>query len=106
MLQTVFRAARRCYLLFQLLADPQAPTWPALAGQTGFNALFRLGELGLLVLDLRSERTQRQVLSPASWDVVFAALDATHGLRHLLVIHPDLTFAQEALDVLPGRQTV
>ena len=110
-LQTIFRAARRCFLLFQLHTGPDAPGgWPALPEQRGFNALLRLGGLGLLVLDLRSERTQRQILSPESWNTVFAALEATTGLRHLLVmssipvVHPDLTFAQQALDALPGQQ--
>lgn len=109
-LQTIFRVARRSFLLFQLHTDPDAPGWPALREQHGFNALLRLGALGLLVLDLRSERTQQRVLSPESWEAVFTALDATAGLRHLLVmssipvVHPDLTFAQQALDALPGQQ--
>ena len=108
--QAVFAAARKTFLLFQLQSDPSAPAWPALAGQGGFNAMFRMGELGLLILDLRSERTQNQVLAAASWDVVFSTLDATHGLRHLLVmssipvVHPDLSFAEQSLDLLPGEQ--
>lgn len=108
--QTVFDVARRCFSLFQLQSDPRAPSWPALPGQSGFNALLRLGELGLLILDLRSERTQHQVLSPATWDVVLTALDATQGLRHLLVmssipiVHPDLSVAEDALDLLPAEQ--
>ena len=109
--RAVFAAARNCFSLFQLQSDPRAPTWPILPGQGGgFNALLRIGELGLLVLDLRSERTQHQVLAPSTWDVVFAALDGTRGLRHLLVmssipvVHPDLSFAEQALDLLPGEQ--
>ena len=111
--QTVYRAARRCFQLFQLAqppADPASGSWPSLPEQGGFNALLRLGELGLLVLDLRSERTQGQILAPASWNAVLDALDASRGLRHLLVmssipvVHPDLTFVQQALDVLPGQQ--
>jgi hypothetical protein len=52
------------------------------------------------------------VLSPATWEIVFAALDATQGLRHLLVVssipvvHPDLSFAEHALDLLPAEQDV
>ncbi|MBK8210715.1 MAG: alkaline phosphatase family protein [Rhodospirillales bacterium] len=108
--QAVFAAARSCFSLFQLQNDPDAPTWPALPGQGGFNTLLRIGEIGLLVLDLRSERTLHQVLAPSTWDVVFAALDGTHGLRHLLVmssipvVHPDLSFAGQTLDLLPGEQ--
>jgi hypothetical protein len=108
--KAVFATARKCFSLFQLASDPAAPSWPALAGQGGFSTLLRVGEIGLLILDLRSERTQQRVLSPATWDVVFKALDATWGLRHLLVmssipvVHPDLSFAELALDVLPGEQ--
>jgi hypothetical protein len=108
--QAVYATARTCFSLFQLQSDPGAPTWPALPNQGGFNALLRFGEIGLLILDLRSERTQQQVLAPATWDVVLGALDATRGLRHLLVmssipvIHPDLSFAELALDMLPGEQ--
>lgn len=108
--RTVFTVARRCFSLFQLQSNPDSPSWPALPGQNGFNALLRLGDLGLLILDLRSERSQQQILSPATWDVVFAALDGARGLRHLLVmssipvVHPDLSFAEHALDLLPAEQ--
>lgn len=108
--QAVFAAARKCFSLFQLLSDPGTPSWPALPGQPAFNALLRLGQVGLLILDLRSERTQHQILAPSTWDVVLAALDRTHGLSHLLVmssipvVHPDLSFAETALDLLPIGQ--
>jgi hypothetical protein len=111
--RTVFAAARTCFALFQLQSDPAAaPAPPVLPDQGGFNALFRLGDLGVLVLDLRSERSRRQILAPPTWERVFAALDGAHGLRHLLVmssipvVHPDLSFIERALEILPGNQGI
>ena len=107
--QTIFAAARTCFVLFQLQTSPQSPSWPALAGQPSFNALLRIGDVGLLVLDLRSERSQTQVISPSTWNTVLGALDRADGLRHLLVmssipvIHPDLSFVERALALVPGQ---
>jgi PhoD related phosphatase len=108
--QAIFEAARSAFCLFQLQSDPRAVTWPALPGQAAFNALLRIGAFGLLILDLRSERAQSQVMSANAWARVFEALDQQQGLQHLLVmasipvIHPDTAFIERALDVIPGRQ--
>lgn len=107
--QTIFAAARSCFMLFQLQTDPRSSAWPALPGQPSFNALLRLGDVGLLVLDLRSERLQSQVISPSTWNTILAALDSADGLRHLLVmssipiVHPDLSFVEHALALVPGQ---
>lgn len=109
---TIYAAARTCFSLFQLQSDPSAPSWPMLSGQPSFSAFLRLGDLGLLVLDLRSERTQRQVLSLDTWSVVFSTLDSSEGLRHLLVmssipvVHPDLSFVERGVEIAPGRQDI
>ena len=110
--RTIFAAARTCFSLFQMQSDPRAPSWPALEGQPSFNAFVRLGTLGLLVLDLRSERSQRQVLSLETWSVVFDALERAEGLRHLLVmssipiVHADLSFVERGVEMVPGRQDI
>ena len=107
--QTIFAAARTCFMLFQLQSNPQSPSWPALPGQPSFNALLRVGDVGFLVLDLRSERSQTQVISPSTWNSVFRALDQVDGLRHLLVmssipvVHPDLSFVERVLALVPGQ---
>jgi hypothetical protein len=108
--RTVFAAARTCFALFQLQSNPAAPSWPVLPGAGGFDAMFRIRDIGLLVLDLRSERTQQQVIAPDTWNIIFGTLDATRGLRHLLVmssipvVHPDMSFVEEALGYVPGMQ--
>lgn len=110
--QAIFAVARRAFALFQLMTDPESDNEPPFLGQTAFNALVRFGTSAILVLDLRSERTQRQVLSPESWEAVFAELDAASGLRHLLVmssipvLHPDMSFLERGLGLLPGNQGI
>jgi hypothetical protein len=110
--QTVFTAARTCFTLFQLQGDPRASSRLALPGQRGFNALLRVGDIGLLVLDLRSERSQTQILAADTWNIVLDALDRTEGLRHLLVmssipvVHPDMSFIERGLGFVPGMQGI
>ncbi len=117
--QTIFEAARAAFIKFQLNGDDTASNWPRLPGQDAFNALFLFGDLAILVLDLRSERTQQRILSPASWEAVFNAVDGLNGdglssgpdrVRHLLVmssipvIHPDMSFLERGFALLPGQQ--
>ena len=110
--RTVFAAARTGFSLFQLQSNPREPSWPALPGQRGFNALLRVGNVGVLVLDLRSERSQTQILAADTWNIVLDALDRTEGLRHLLVmssipvIHPDMSFIERGLGFVPGMQGI
>ena len=110
--QTIFAAARGCFALFQLQSNPGALSWPALPGQSGFNALLRVGDVGLLVLDLRSERSITQILAADTWNVILDALDRTAGLRHLLVmssipvVHPDMSFLERGLGFVPGMQGI
>lgn len=114
--QTIFQAARAAFIRFQLAGDEPATTWPRLPEQDAFNAMFRFGGLAILVLDLRSERSQHRILSPAAWEAVFSAVDGLNGgpggVRHLLVmssipvIHPDMSFLERGLALVPGRQGI
>lgn len=107
--QTIFAAARAAFALFQLQTDPEAPSG-RLPGQSAFNALLRFETGAVLVLDVRSERTQQQILSLESWNAVLGAVDATSELKHLLVmssipvLHPDMSFLERAFGLLPGMQ--
>jgi hypothetical protein len=112
--QAIFAVARSAFALFQLLSDPDDAGWPRLPNQQAFNALLRFGTTGILVLDLRSERSQQQILSLESWNAVFAAIDAVGAdeLRHLLVmssipvLHPDMSFLERGLGLVPGMQGI
>ncbi|MDQ4139534.1 MAG: alkaline phosphatase family protein, partial [Bacteroidota bacterium] len=80
----------------------------------------RLGSLALVALDLRSERTQDQVMSPGTWKQLQTWLEDlrqkptpdTPGImpcKHLLVmsgipiVNADLTLLEAALDLGPGQ---
>lgn len=124
--QGIFEVARAAFALFQRQAIG-APPPATLPGQDQHNSACRIGALGLLVLDMRSERCPRstrtqdgvellqaeQVLSPRSWAAVYqwlAEQEAAGGLRHLFVmssvpvVHPGLELIEKLLGALPGQQ--
>ncbi|MBK7830230.1 hypothetical protein [Nannocystis sp.] len=63
-----------------------------------------------MALDLRSERSSSQVMSPAAWDAAFRWIDRQEGLRHLIVmtsipvVYVDLGAVEDALGFMPGQQ--
>ena len=91
-------------------------------GKDGFTYAHRLGDLALVALDLRSERTQNQVMSPETWDRLQTWLEEElkekllpdnskqAGCKHLLVmsgipiVNADLTLLETVLDLRPGQQ--
>ncbi len=113
--QSIFSVAKQYFMLFQQQTTDAMP--PAtLPAQTGFSKGFRIGSMGLLALDMRSERTPHdprmlvavhasgthscvdlpsdqsgnyqpdQVMSEASWKAVYQWLDAQEGMMHLLIM--------------------
>lgn len=110
--QGIFGLAREYFCLFQQKARPDALPEQILPAGEGFNSVLDLGEMAVAVLDLRGERSWDQVISPASWEAVFAALQELDGgrVKHLLVmssipvVYLDLTFAERALALIPGSQ--
>ncbi len=119
--QGIFGIAKDCFRLFQLQAADALP--PAtLPAQNAFNKGFRMGDMGLLVLDMRSERQPHkpvdgngdhvpdQVLSEQSWSAVYKWLDAQEGMQQLLVmssipvVHPSFGLLEKMLGFLPGQQ--
>lgn len=119
--QGIFDVATRYFKLFQLqMADAKPPA--ALPDQDGFSIGFRMGSMGLLALDMRSERqphqpantkddyTPDQVMSAKSWAAVFKWLDAQENMSQLLimssipVVHPTFGLLEKMLGVLPGQQ--
>lgn len=124
--QGIFEVARAAFALFQRQAL-DAPAPGTLPGQDHHNSAWRIGPLGLLVLDMRSERRPRQlesgpqgellhaeqVLSPKSWSAVYqwlAQQEAAGDMKHLLVmssipvVHPSFELLEKLLGVLPGQQ--
>ena len=81
---------------------------PLLDGQPGFSFAHQAGPVSLMVADLRSERSQEQVMGPASWDAMqrwLAALPAAARARAppavhvpVPVVHPKLSLAEAFMD--------
>ncbi|WP_137940086.1 alkaline phosphatase D family protein [Chitinivorax sp. B] len=121
--QGIFGIARDYFRVFQQQLGSADRHPAALPVQPAFNLGFsNLGKLGLLVLDLRSERQPDlqletgfapcQIISPASWDAIYDWLDQQPKgtLQHLLVVssipvaYLDLGLLEKLLACLPGQQ--
>ena len=122
--QGIFEVAKFYFRLFQQQSI-DTPDPAELPGQPAFNQAYNLGDLGILVLDMRSERKPHtpnsksneympdQVMSEASWNAVYKWLDqhvATQQLQHLLVVssipvvHPTFGLLEKMLGFIPGQQ--
>ncbi|XP_077868615.1 uncharacterized protein LOC100367586, partial [Saccoglossus kowalevskii] len=70
----------------------------------------RYGDIAFLMLDLRSERTPRQVLSEDSWQRVILLLDSIEGVQHIFItvttplIFPSAKIPYRVLRIIPGIQ--
>lgn len=109
-LKGVYGVARQCFSLFQAAMDPAVPAgscWGAPVGT--FTQGFRMGEVGLLALDLRSERRPDRVLSERSWSELPRWLDQLSGVRHLLLMSSvplafvNLNAVERLANALPGQ---
>lgn len=108
--QHIFEQAKECFVLYQL--HGASTDGGILPNQQAFNSFYQIGKLGILVLDLRSERTMEQVISSESWDVIYQKLDnlAVNQLDHLFVmssipvVHADFNALESLFGIIPGRQ--
>ncbi|MEI6559888.1 MAG: alkaline phosphatase D family protein [Rhodospirillaceae bacterium] len=83
----LFAVARRQFSLFQLgaaIRDPLDSVWGAAVGS--FTQGFRVGDIGILMLDLRSERSRTQVLSEATWKELPGWLARFQGCKQVLLV--------------------
>ena len=106
-------AARNQFALFQMAIRPdQLPDQlPAGIGDDSgihFGTVFNLGELGIIIPDLRSERTQQQVMGPAGQRWFANALAQLADCRHILLvstvplINVDLSPIERLVSLVPG----
>jgi len=108
----IFEVARKYFRVFQLQIAPDETRPCTLPDQVGFSYCYQLGEVGLAVLDMRSERSQTQVLSEQSWTAFYKWLDGLQGCKHLLlmssipVVHPDFGIIERLLGAFPGQQEI
>ncbi|MBL8669256.1 MAG: alkaline phosphatase family protein [Alphaproteobacteria bacterium] len=100
--QAIWAAAREAFALFQRGLSPQALAPGAAFGWSG-----RIGPVGIVVPDLRTERRHDRVLGPRGWGHLATSLDAVRGARHVLVAssvpvaHVDLSWLERLLGALP-----
>ncbi|MEK6736506.1 MAG: alkaline phosphatase D family protein [Pseudomonadota bacterium] len=106
--RNIFRQAAECFSIFQLHGASSG----LLPDQSVYNGFYEAGKLGILVLDLRSERTQDQVISGKSWDAIYQRLGSIpeNRLDHLFVmssipvVHADFNTLESLLGIIPGQQ--
>jgi hypothetical protein len=107
----IFEQAREHFVLFQLQSNDAELPPATLPGQRGFSYAHRIGDLSVALLDMRSERTQQQVMSLEAWN---ALRDWMHeelkGCRHLLlvssipVVYVNATLVETVFGIVPGSQ--
>jgi hypothetical protein len=115
----IFAIAREYFALYQLQLAREETHPLSIKAQQAFSLGGEIGGgMTLLALDMRSERTKSQVISPESWKAIYDWLDATSPrkkgqdalARHLLlmssipVVHPEFALLEKLLGVFPGRQ--
>ncbi|HYG85216.1 MAG TPA: alkaline phosphatase D family protein [Azospirillum sp.] len=112
-LRGVAMVARRAFTLFQLAGTPEslpACVWGAEHGS--FAQGFRIGDVGLLAPDLRSDRTPTHILSERTWQALPAWLERFQGCRHLLLLSSvpllfsDIGRGERLVRRLPGTRSL
>ena len=110
--QGIWAAAREQFALFQLAARPDR--LPAGFGDRRgghFGWAHRIGRVGMVAPDLRSERSRRQVMGAAGRRAFTAALESMADCRQVLLVssmplvNPHLGLLERAFELLPGHQT-
>jgi len=121
----IYSQAREHFRLFQLQAKNDEDVGEAiLLGEYGYTYAYRIDDLAIVALDLRSERTQNQVMSLETWNCLQAWMTAElpqkllpadsprKGCKHLLVmsgipiVNANLNLLETAYDIRPGQQRV
>lgn len=106
--QSIFKQAKECFSIFQLQGSNQG----FLPNQNAYNGIYQAGKLGILALDLRSERTQDQVISTQSWNAIYTGLnnikesqfDHLFVMSSIPVVHADFNMLESMLGAIPGQQ--
>jgi len=111
--QGIYEQAREHFRLFQLQSN-EAELPPGMLsdpGEENFSYAYRIGELAIVVLDMRSERTQKQVISLKVWDTLQDWMrKELEGCMHLLVVssipvvYVNANLIQAVFGFLPGQQ--
>ena len=110
--QGIWTAARENFALFQLGARPDdLPDGFSDRHGGQFGWAYRIGDVGIVAPDLRSERSRDRVMGDAGWSAFVAALAGMKDCRHVLLLSSmplvtcDLRVLERLFDLLPGHQT-
>lgn len=110
-MKAIFEAARRSFAVFQQHLPAKSKGHPEGFGGT-FSRALTIGTTAILALDLRSERTERQVMSPDHAQAVFNWMRSLQQgkIRHLWVmssipvVYPSFSLLEELMTFYPGQQ--
>jgi hypothetical protein len=110
--QGMWTAAREHFALFQLGARPDDLP-DGFGDRCGghFGWAYRIGDVGIVAPDLRSERSRARVMGDAGWSSFTAALEGMADCRHVLLLSSmplvtcDFRALERFFNLLPGHQT-
>jgi phosphodiesterase/alkaline phosphatase D-like protein len=108
----IYDVARNHFRLFQQHIGPDEDRPGRICSGANLSFGYTVGSLALLVLDMRSERSESQVISKKSWKQILGWLgEFPEGkLKHLFVmtsipvVHPDFSLIESLLRTLPRQQ--
>ncbi len=83
----IFQVARRYFTTFQLGASVREPVeahWGAPVGTCTHG--YRIGDVGIFLPDVTSERTPHRVFSPDTWQALDGWLQNFNGCKHLFIV--------------------
>ncbi len=110
--QGIFAQGSKYFSLFQIQAHPDDLPEAVFKRQPGFSYGYQIGDVAILALDTRFERTRKMIMSSHAWDQTFSWLDGLENCKHLLVmasiplVYPDFGLMEKALAFIPGQQSL
>jgi hypothetical protein len=111
-LQGIWRAAREHFSLFQLGARPdELPEFFSDRQGGHFGWALRVGDVGIMAPDLRSERSRANILGEAGWRDFTRTLEAMTGCREVLLlftvplVNAHFPKLERLFSMLPGHQS-
>ena len=107
--QGIFAAARDAFRMFQQQCAPNERV-PGAVGSNDFSYCYEVNDIALWVPDLRSNRSQDQVVAPAAWNALYNRMTTIVGKKHLLVltsipvVYPNFKAVEAVMGWMPGEQ--
>ncbi len=109
--QGLWSVAREHFALFQL-ATSAGDLPDGLSDRSGhqFGWAYRLGRIGILAPDLRSERSRERVMGEAGWRALETSLERMADCRHILLlssvplVNVQLHTLERLFSLIPGHE--